>query len=145
MSKEILQRRNRDIIFPVDDIFDLFGRVTGSASFNNNYAPSIDISETGNDYLVEVDLPGYKSEEINLETESNSLILSIKTDESKESNVKSYISKERRKYAFFSRRIGLPKNADTSMIDASLEDGVLKVKIPKLSSQQPKKIVINKN
>jgi len=145
MSKEILQRRNRDIIFPVDDIFDLFGRVTGSASFNNNYTPSIDISETGNDYLVEVDVPGYKSEEINLETESNSLILSIKTDESQESNVKSYISKERRKYAFFSRRIGLPKNADTSMIDASLEDGVLKVKIPKLSSQQPKKIVINKN
>lgn len=145
MSKEMLQRRNRDIIFPVDDIFDLFGRVTGSASFNNNYTPSIDISETGNDYLVEVDVPGYKSEEINLETESNSLILSIKTDESQESNVKSYISKERRKYAFFSRRIGLPKNADTSMIDASLEDGVLKVKIPKLSSQQPKKIVINKN
>lgn len=122
-----LAKRNPSTLF--DDFFNddfFFPRV--------NYGNHIDVYQEGNQYVVEVDLPGFKKEEINIEF--NNDMLTIKADHSEEEvdeNKKYYYRS--RKCNSFMRQIRL-NDIDTNAVDASFTDGVLKVILPTKEHQE---------
>ncbi len=122
-----LAKRNPSTL--LDDFFNddfFFPRV--------NYGNHIDVYQEGNQYVVEVDLPGFKKEEINIEF--NNDVLTIKADHSEE------VADENKKYYYrsrkcnsFMRQIRL-NDIDTQAVDASFTDGVLKVILPTKEHQE---------
>ena len=89
----------------------------------------IDVQEDENKYLVEADLPGVDKNEVNIEINEGNLNISVKREENINEENNNYIHKERR-YSSMSRNIYL-EDAKSEGIKASLENGVLKITVPK--------------
>lgn len=103
-----------------------------------NSGTHIDVYQKDNEYFVEVDLPGYKKEEIDVEFNDDVLTVKAKHQEEEEDDSKEYYYRSR-KCSEFMRQIRFT-NINHEKIDASFEQGVLTVKLP----QQEKNEVINK-
>jgi HSP20 family protein len=89
----------------------------------------IDIEETDSAYLVEAELPGVKKEELELNADQESLCISVNRAQQVNKDGKNYIHRERHASSM-SRRIRLV-DANLDGIKAKLNDGVLRVTIPK--------------
>ena len=89
-----------------------------------------DLKEDDNSYLVEADLPGIKKEAIDIDFNNNYLTISAKRDDSMEEKKENYVRRERH-YGEFRRSFYID-NVDENNIDASFNDGVLKVSLPKI-------------
>ena len=89
----------------------------------------VDVEDNGNEYLVEAEMPGIDKKDINVELNDGKLTISITTDERNESKKKNFIHRERR-YSSMSRSIYL-EDAKSDGITAKLENGLLKVVVPK--------------
>jgi HSP20 family protein len=102
------------------------------------FTPPLDVQETAEEYLVLVDLPGVKVEDVTIELNDHVLTLSgVRTaDVSGDARV------AERSYGAFARSLTLPKGVDGDRISAEHSDGVLSVRIPKPAEQKPKKIAI---
>lgn len=96
----------------------------------------VDIRETDSEYMIEADMPGITKEQVTLEIEDDMLVITASADESKETENKGYICRERR-YGRTSRSFSL-ENVQADKITAAMENGVLSVKLPKKESQTPK-------
>jgi HSP20 family protein len=106
-------------------------RVTG-------FMPALDVRETEDDYLVMVDLPGVKPEDVTIEVNEQLLTISgsrvpVETGEAQ---------LVERPYGSFVRTLTLPKGVDSDSIAANYQHGVLELRIPKPAEQKPKKIAI---
>ena len=104
--------------------------------FSNNMRT--DISENENEYTLDIEMPGVKKDEININFEDNSLIIEIKQEKNNES-IDSYIRKERT--ALNIRRSYYLENIDENSIKAKLNDGILKVIVPKKELIENKKTI----
>ena len=96
---------------------------------------TIDVKEDDKTYSVFVDLPGYSKENLNVEVnEANMVHINAKreTEEAKEGE--KYILRERSSQEF-TRAFTLPKEVDRENVDASYENGVLKLVIPKIEKK----------
>ena len=106
------------------------------------WAPAIEVFEKEDKFVVKAELPGMKEEEIDVSVVGDTL--TIKGEKKAETEVKEedYYCCER-SYGSFFRSIALPSNVDTKKIDASYENGVLEVTLPKVAEVKPKKISIS--
>lgn len=129
----------------MERIFDsLLGRTVGTMLRTKNaeqYAPTLDITESPEAYEVHVDLPGVRPEAVKLEMHEGKLVISGTRSTSSDQKEKAFHRMERVSGSF-SRVISLPTEVDAEKIDASFEHGVLRIVIPKAIKQQPKKIEI---
>lgn len=109
----------------------------------SNFMPSINTREAEDAYHVEVDLPGIKKEDISLQVEDNTLLISGERKIKEEMTEENYYKVESR-FGSFSRSFTLPEDVDVENIQAESVDGVLEVVIPKLKTQveKVKKIAI---
>jgi HSP20 family protein len=89
----------------------------------------VDVEDNGNEYLIEAEVPGLDKKDINVELNDGKLMISITRDENSESKKKNFIHRERR-YSYMSRSIYL-EDAKPDGIKAKLENGLLKVVVPK--------------
>ncbi|MEO3402873.1 Hsp20/alpha crystallin family protein [Mucilaginibacter sp. CAU 1740] len=92
--------------------------------------PAVNISETENNYHVELAAPGLKKEDFKLNLERNHLSISVEQRAEHEENQKNY-SKREYSYSSFVRSFTLPESADDSKIDATYTDGILRIDIAK--------------
>jgi HSP20 family protein len=106
-------------------------RVTG-------FTPLVDVHETEDEYLVKIDLPGVKVEDVNVEVNEN--VLSISGSRVAQDTGQAQIIE--RPYGSFVRTLTLPRDVDNDSIVAGYQDGVLELRIPKPAEQKPKKITI---
>lgn len=129
----------------MERIFDsLLGRTVGTMLRTKNaeqYAPTLDITESAEAYEVHIDLPGVRPEDVKVEMHEGKLVVSGSRKTSSEQKDKAFHRMER-VTGSFSRVISLPTDVDAEKIDASYEHGVLTIMIPKAVKQQPKKIEI---
>ena len=96
-----------------------------------------DIKEVGNNYVIEVDLPGYNKENIQIEMENGYLNVTAKVDNSNEEEEEGkYIHKERY-YGECSRSFYVGDNITEEDIKASFKNGILTLTLPK---EEQKKI-----
>ncbi len=105
------------------------------------WAPAIEVFEKEDKFVVKAELPGMKEEDVDVSVVGDTL--TIKGERNAESEVKEedYYCCER-SYGSFSRSIALPSNVDAKKIEASYEDGVLEVTLPKAPEVKPKKVPI---
>jgi HSP20 family protein len=110
---------------------------------NTNVAwlPSVDVREEENRFVVQVDLPGVDSKNIEITAEKG--VLTIKGERKSEST-KTEAGYERveRVAGTFLRRFTLPENTQADGITAKQVNGVLEVSIPKQAQVQPKRIEV---
>lgn len=91
----------------------------------------MDISDTDKEYIIEADLPGVKEEDLDISVSKDGLLtVKGKRENKKEQKERNYYRMER-SYGSFERTIALPDNCDSNKVDASFQNGILSVKIPK--------------
>lgn len=88
----------------------------------------LDVYQEDNKYVVEVDLPGYKKEEINMSFNNDLLTIKAEHIEENKEDTKKYIYRSRSQ-SMFTRQIRF-SNIEHENIDAKFEEGVLKVTLP---------------
>lgn len=101
----------------------------------STFRPSVSTREGEFAYHVEVDLPGIKKEDIQIDVKDNQLIVSGERTFKEERQEKDYYKVES-SYGKFQRSFTLPDNVDVENIEASSENGVLEVTLPKLKVEK---------
>jgi len=118
---------------------------SSDAKFAENFSPTINTREGEFAYHIEVDLPGVKKEDIDIQVEDSTLIVSGERKVKEEIKEENYYKVES-SFGSFQRSFSLPENVDVENIHAESQDGVLEVIVPKLEStkiDKVKKIQIN--
>ena len=100
--------------------------------------PLVDVIDSGNEYVVKAELAGLKKENVEIEVGTNELSLTAKSDVEKEEKGKTYLHRERA-FSTFRRYIGFAETIDTQKVSASMNEGILEVKLPKLELKPEKK------
>lgn len=98
------------------------------------YTPSVNVREGEFAYHVDVDLPGVKKEDIDVDIKDGQLLITGERHFKDEVKEEDYYKVETR-FGKFSRTFNLPDDADIEQVDASYEDGVLEVVVPKLEEK----------
>jgi HSP20 family protein len=119
-------------------LMDELMRSTGNGNRVTGFTPLVDVHETDDDYLVKVDLPGVKADDVNIEVNEN--VLSISGSRVSDESGQAQLAE--RPYGSFVRTLTLPQGVDSDSIQAAYQDGVLELHIPKPAEQKPKRITI---
>ncbi len=109
----------------------------GEKEVVNAFVPTVNTREDENAYVVEVDLPGVKKEDIkvNIDQEKRTLTVSGERKFKEEVKKEDYYKIES-SYGKFMRTFSLPENVDAENIDAKTEDGVLHITLPKVKKEE---------
>lgn len=105
----------------------------------DGWSPVADVEEQDDGYVVQVELPGVKREDVTIELVGNELSI---TGEIKEEKRKGVVRKQMRRFGRFDYRISLPDQLDPEKVDAKLKDGVLTVRVPKAERAQRRQIEV---
>ncbi|MFC1536659.1 Hsp20/alpha crystallin family protein [Pseudomonadota bacterium] len=131
-----LESMNRQLSQILDDQNSPMTRDAGQ------WLPPVDVRETEDALLVEVELPGIDKKEVKLDVKDG--VLTISGERRYEKNIKEEnVHRIERSYGSFSRSFSLPRNIDTEKIDANIKDGVLKVRLSKLETAKGRSITIS--
>lgn len=104
-------------------------------------APACDVTENEEGYVLTLDVPGLKREDINIEVTGRQLTVS--GERKREENVeRESFHRVERSYGKFYRTFELPEGTNCEVIDASYENGVLKIAVPRVEASKPKKVQI---
>jgi len=112
------------------------GRATATA-----WAPALDISERKDAYLVTVELPGIELDDLEITMEDGLLTIQGERQFTSESTEQQFHRIERR-YGAFRRSITLPAQVQAEQIEASFDNGVLQIVVPKAEEAKPKRIQV---
>lgn len=105
------------------------------------WAPAIDIYETGDAFVLEAELPGMDPDDIEVSVEDG--VLSIRGERRQEREVKEEnYHRVERAYGAFQRSVRLPLDIDADGVKAAYDNGVLKATVPKKEPKKPKSIPI---
>jgi HSP20 family protein len=110
-----------------------------------HYSPAVDIQETENSYVMEMELPGFDEKNIEVNVDGSNLTIASRQEEKQEKKSEeneNYILRERR-HSTFNRCFQLPENADPEAVSAAFKNGVLSLNIKKRAETQKKVIQIN--
>ncbi|HBN46331.1 MAG TPA: heat-shock protein [Prevotella sp.] len=118
-----------------DNLFDtdLMPRV-------NATAPAVNVKESGTEYTMEVAAPGLKKEMVKMNIDKDGYLnVSIEHKEEKKENKKEehYLRREF-SYSNYSQSYALPEDANQEKITAEVNNGVLKIEIPKVAKEEKK-------
>ena len=119
-------------------LMDELMRSAGNGNRVTGFTPLVDVHETEEEYLVKVDVPGVKADDVSVEVNDN--VLSISGSRAADETGQAQLVE--RPYGSFVRTLTLPQGVDSDSIEAGYQDGVLELRIPKPAEQKPKKITI---
>jgi len=104
-----------------------------------HWLPVVDIRETADAIVVHAELPGIDKKDVKVDVKDG--VLTISGERKYEKDVKDEnVHRIERSYGSFSRSFSLPTHVDINKVEARLEDGVLKVRLPKTETARPKSI-----
>jgi len=104
------------------------------------FTPDVDIFETETELTLLADIPGVKPEDLNIDLRENTLTLTGEVTPGKGSDEEDvFMEYEMGKYF---RQFSLSEVIDQSKIDAQLNDGVLRLTLPKVEKATPRKITV---
>lgn len=101
-----------------------------------DFAPSINVSETPNAYLLRAELAGVKKEDVKVNLEDGVLTISGERKYEQE-HKEEKLHRIETAYGSFFRSFAVPEDAAHDGIEASFKDGVLNVRIPKVAEKKP--------
>jgi len=131
----MLAKRN-SLILPslMNDFFkpDWFG---GMDTFTN--VPAVNIKENEKDFMLELEIPGFKKEDFNIEVDNDLLTISSEVKHEEETKDEGYTRKEF-SISSFRRAFTLPETVNEEGINAVYEGGILTLTLPKREEALPK-------
>lgn len=149
MTRELTHRQpTRVEIHPFDRLFtglfsrDPFFSGLGVPSSFEQAEFEVDVSENDEQVLVRASVPGFKRDDISVDIHEGVLTISATMNEEAEEHTERYHRRERRTGSM-SRRVTLPVPVNEENAEASLNDGVLELRLPKNGSAGPKRIAIS--
>lgn len=106
-----------------------------------SWVPAVDVFDTQDAVVLKAELPGMKVDDIEIEVDDN--VLTLKGERTFEEKIddERYYRVERR-YGSFQRSLALPQGVKADEIQATYEDGVLQVTVPKAEAEKPKRIEV---
>jgi len=113
-----------------------------------NQMPAVDVRETENTYVLDMELPGFDEKNIEVNVDGSNLTIASRqveeknSEENKETLKGTYLLRER-KVNSFTRSFKLPENADPEAVNAAYKNGILSLEIKKRAEAQRKMIQIN--
>ena len=111
--------------------FDLFEDMFKDPFFKGeNKLMKTDIKENENNYIIDIEMPGYEKENIKIEVEDGYLNVFASINEDKDNSEGDYIRKERY-YGECSRSFYVGDNIEVEDVKANFKNGILKLTIPK--------------
>ena len=126
----------------IDRVFDsFFPAANGEQEARPSWAPRVDLTETSDEYRITADVPGIHREDFEINVHDG--VLSISGERRREERVEdeSHLRIER-SYGSFHRSFQLPTSVQHDAIEASYEDGVLHVRVPKAEESKPRRIEV---
>jgi HSP20 family protein len=106
------------------------------------WVPPVDIYETDDALVLKAELPGVSKDDVSIEIHQNTLTLRGQRTHNAEVKEDRYHRVERA-YGTFQRTFTLPNLVDQEKVQATYQDGVLELRLPKSEAAKPKRIMIN--
>jgi HSP20 family protein len=128
----------RDPFASLEAMQERFNRMLGDAITGYRgrtpfWHPDVDVDETGDAWTVEVRLPGVAAEEVTIDVNDRELV--IRTARTEESAGRS-------RYSDFSYRLAVPSDVDVDAIDATMDHGLLLVRLPRTRASRSRRISV---
>jgi len=108
------------------------------------WGASLDVAREGDNYIIQVSLPGVGPDNIDVTVEDNVLTIKGSTQSEHDNKEGEYLIRERQ-VGSFHRSLRLPDTVDTESINPSYKDGVLTITIPKAESKKAKHLKVLAN
>ena len=126
----------------MDRLWNRFlGETPFARTFNEMWSPSVDISETKDDFVVKAELPGLEAKDVNVSISGN--VLTIKGEKKAEEEEKDeHYHRVERYSGSFQRVFQLPIGVKADKVEANFDKGVLKVTLPKVEEAKKKEIEV---
>ena len=129
-----------------DRVFDNFWNdsdfVPEGEAGGRTWLPAVDIYESDDSFVATADLPGLKKDDIEVSIEDNVLTVSGERKFEKSEGEGTFRRVER-SYGTFRRSFTLPRGVDSAKVEASFEDGVLTLTLPKSEMAKSRKITVS--
>ena len=132
--KNYLMTRNAD-----NDFDTLFDTMFGDWGIRNSTYPTVNVYEDSKAFYVEAALPGYTNEDVTINVDKH--VLHIASEKMTKKDERKYIVRERSNIRF-DRAFSLPEGINEEAIEAEFKNGILTITLPKLPTEQPKKISV---
>ncbi len=129
------------MLMPRKNDFDIFGGFFDDSFFNeskNRELMKTDIKEGENEYTLEIEMPGIKKENVKIELSKGYITISAENNNEVEEKENNYIRKERH-YGSFTRSFYVGDKVEMNDINASMDNGILSITVPKEESEEPEK------
>jgi HSP20 family protein len=120
----------------------LLQSVLGTSPFagGGSWVPAVDIEETDQAWILEAELPGAKAEDIDIEVQDNEIEI---TGAIVEKERKGILRRRTRRVGRFEYRVTLPGPIDRDGVDASLDEGILRVAVRKPETARSRRVQIS--
>ena len=130
-----------DLHSQVDHLFQSLGPDTVRMNGDEIAGLPVDIRQTDDAFVIEASVPGFRPEDVEVTFADG--LLTIKGNRSAETEDKSgtYMRRERRTTSVF-RQVGLPAEVRDDHINATFDNGVLRITVPRAEKAQPRRIPV---
>lgn len=136
-------RSLRTLQSEIDQVFDRLFPSSGDYEEGaaRVWAPRTDMVETSDNYVIRLDLPGMKKEDLHINLQDRQLSVSGERHHEQQNEDSEFVRVER-SFGRFYRSFTLPRTVKESDIKANYENGVLTITVPKAEESKPRQIKI---
>jgi HSP20 family protein len=110
----------------------------------SRHQPDIDVEETADAWHVEVRLPGVAPDEVTIDVHDRELQIRARHEESDQSGDQASTMRRSRRSADFSYRLTIPSDVDSDGIDATMDHGLLTIRLPRSGGAKSRRIEIGR-
>lgn len=107
-----------------------------------SWVPPMDVVETADEVLCQLEVPGLTPDDIELRVQDNTLVVSGEKKPATEQEKEGGFRSVERRYGRFERSFTLPRTIDTNHVQARHQNGVLTIVLPKAEASKPRRIHI---
>jgi HSP20 family protein len=141
LSRRSPNRTLRDLQREVDSLFDQFFGRGDNGDASAVWSPRTDLSETDDAYRLRLDVPGLRTDDIAINLQNNTLTVRGERSSERTEEEEEYVRVERA-FGTFHRTFSLPDAVDPDNVEASYDEGVLTIHIPKTEESTRRTIEI---
>ncbi|NIS61516.1 MAG: Hsp20 family protein [Proteobacteria bacterium] len=120
---------------------NFFGERPLTRMWEREWTPSLDVSETKDNFVVKAEVPGIDAKDIDISLTGDVLTIKGEKRQEREEKEEDYHLVER-SYGSFSRSVRLPAEVESSKIKASYKNGILNITLPKSEKVKAKEVKI---
>lgn len=125
----------------INRIFQDYNRGSDELLTSGTFVPPVDIYEDEHSITLKLEVPGIEEKDLDIKLENNTLTVRGERNFEKEEKEENFHRIERR-YGAFARSFTLPNTVDPENVQASYENGILKITLAKRAEAKPKQIKV---